>query len=389
MLAGASVAYGNARFCDYHITGYASEVTMVDGHLKPYEKPLIASSIFDLASLTKLFTCISILMLLEDRIIRMSDCIGVLDERFAHLNDVSLLDVLSYRAVLRSPERIDAQATKAKAEVQVFSTYRSHRNPTKLYSDMNALVLKYAIEAVTGITFWSFLQQHILGPIGMTNTFARVPENRLDDCVCYNYEHRIVDGQYLLNKIVTPGTPHDPKARLLCVDEENVSGHAGLMSTLGDMINLAQALLAGRLFSRETLRLIGINRTGSLKVSGDYVQYMGLLCFSRSAVPRLSEVPKWMGRRAFALSGYTGNHIAIDPDLGVFDLLLGNRCHNRLSLVQPAEAAGHQLNHDGSGRVAWPDGRMVYSSWKYVYLKDRFIHNPIYDILYARGWITR
>ena len=93
-----------------------------------------------------------------------------------------------------------------------------------------------------------------------------------------------------------------------------------------------------------------------------------MLCFSKSPVARLSEVPSFMGLRAFALAGYTGNHLAIDPDLGVFDLFLGNRCHNRVSLVQPEEAAvSLGLSDQGDGQVLWPDGRPAASSFRYVY----------------------
>ena len=95
-----------------------------------------------------------------------------------------------------------------------------------------------------------------------------------------------------------------------------------------------------------------------------------------------------MGQNAFALSGYTGNHIAIDPDLGVFDILLGNRCHNRVSLIQPPEEVDARvLDENGAGQIQWPDGRKVFSSFKYVYLKDKLIHNPVYERLLANRWL--
>ena len=257
----------------------------------------------------------------------------------------------------------------------------------RLYSDMNALVLKYVVESAGGLPYFKYLRQAILRPLGMAETWARVPPERLCDLMDYNHEHRVINGDYQILDKVLPGLPHDPKARLLGEGGRNLSGHAGLFSTAGDMCRFARGMLSGELIPLETLKGIGVNRTGYLTSSGEYRQFLGMLCFSKSPVARLSEVPSWMGLRAFALAGYTGNHLAIDPDLGVFDLFLGNRCHNRVSQVQPEkQAASLGLSEEGEGFVPWPDGRLVKSSFRYIHQKDRMLHAPVLDCLKARGW---
>lgn len=388
MLTGLTLAYGSADAHEAFSVGLAREVLLNGRQFVPAPTPITERTVYDLASLTKLFTCVSVFLLLEKRDLRMTDCVGRIDPRFRRLRDTSLYDLLCYRAILKSPQRIDAQASAAEAEAQVFSTYVSPVPQTKIYSDMNALVLKYLIEAVTGVPYIDFLRSSIFEPLNMRETWGKVPADRLADCMDYNYEHCIINGQYRISRHVLPGTAHDPKARALDKGEGNPCGHAGLFSTRDDMVRFAQGLLSGKLLSVQSLALLGVNRTGSLKTDGGYRQYMGFLAFSKSAVPRLSEVPLWMGKNAFALSGYTGNHIAIDPDKGVFDLLLGNRCHHRLSTVLPDRDAGAlPLADDGSGLVKWPDGHSVYSSYKYVYLKDQFIHAPVLVRLKQLGWI--
>lgn len=388
MLTGLTLAYGDAQRSESFSVGLKSEVCESEGRFAIRQQPITEHTVYDLASLTKLFTCVSVFILLEKRAVSMTDCIGRIDQRFKYLKDVSLYDLLCYRAVLKSPERIDTQPSADEAEEQVFHTFLSSAPQAKIYSDMNALVLRYLIEAVSRKRYIDFLKENIFDPLSMQETWGAVPENRRSDCMNYNYEHCIINGQYRINSTVPEGVAHDPKARALYRDDGNVAGHAGLFSTKDDMVRFAQGLLAGKLISRETLSMIGLNRTGHLKTDGEYRQYMGFLCFSKSAVPRLSEVPLWMGKHAFALSGYTGNHIAIDPDAGVFDLLLGNRCHNRLSTVLPDQDVRRlDLNQNGSGAVKWPDGRRVYSSYKYVYLKDRLIHEPVFQRMKALGWI--
>ena len=42
-----------------------------------------------------------------------------------------------------------------------------------------------------------------------------------------------------------------------------------------------------------------------------------------------------MGEQAFGLSGFTGHHLAIDPERGLFSLFLGDRVLNRLAVLRP------------------------------------------------------
>ncbi|NLA53518.1 MAG: serine hydrolase, partial [Clostridiales bacterium] len=258
----------------------------------------------------------------------------------------------------------------------------------KLYSDMNALLLKYIIEQASGLSFEGYLKKNIFTVLGMKETFSAVPEDRLRDCLNYNYEHRIMDNHYAIEKDAVPGTVHDPKARFLMKGGLGLQGHAGLFSSAQDMVCFAQGLLRGDLLGRGLLLEIGKNRTG-LNAAGKYRQFMGYLCFSKSPVQHLSEVPEWMGSAAFGIAGYTGNHFAMDPELGVFDIMLGNRCHMRVSQIEPSEIAieTYNLSQEGAGLIRWPDGRLVKSSFRFVHQKDILIHEPVYHGLRHRGWL--
>ena len=57
MLTGLTVAYGTAKESEFLLYGRAQEVTQEGGQFVSCERPLDAHSIYDLASLTKLFTC--------------------------------------------------------------------------------------------------------------------------------------------------------------------------------------------------------------------------------------------------------------------------------------------------------------------------------------------
>ncbi len=390
MLTGVAVAYGTKD--DFRKTwiGNIQEVAWVDGAFVPCIRPICENTLYDLASLTKLFTLISVMQLIVQGRLSFSDTVGKIDPRFTHLKQASIRDVLCYEAVLKTPRRIDDQPDREAALEQVFATEVCPVEPARLYSDMNALVLKYVVESAGGLPFYDYLRQNILDPAGMTDTFATIPTERLCDCACYNYEYRILKDRYMVRTDAPTGTTHDPKAQVLSDGGRDLCGHAGLFSTLLDMVRLSQALLAQKLLPMELLREIGVNRTGHISTDGSYRQFLGYLCFVKSPVQRFSEVPRWMGDRAFGLSGFTGNHIAIDPEAGIFDLFLGNRCHNRVSVIQPPEGvsiAKYALSQEGVGIVNWPDGRNVRSSYLYIHQKDDKLHGPIREHMLQLGWL--
>lgn len=390
MLTGVAVAYGIKDDFRKAWVGNIQEVTWEDDAFMSCVRPIREDTLYDLASLTKLFTLISVMQLLVRGHLSLSDTVGKIDPRFPYLKQASIRDVLCYEAVLKTPQRIDEQPDREAALRQVFATEVCPVEPVRLYSDMNALVLKYVVEAAGGLPFFDYIRQNILIPAGMTETFARISPEHLCDCACYNYEYRILGDRYMLRTDAPAGTPHDPKAQILSDGGQDLCGHAGLFSTLPDMVRLSQALLAQKLMPMDILREIGVNRTGHIGADGSYRQYLGYLCFVKSPVQRFSEVPRWMSDQAFGLSGFTGNHIAIDPETGIFDLFLGNRCHNRVSVIQPPEGSSiamYGLSPDGVGIVDWVDGRKVRSSYLYIHQKDDKLHGPIRDHMRELGWL--
>ncbi|NLA53271.1 MAG: beta-lactamase family protein, partial [Clostridiales bacterium] len=135
MLSGLSLSYGNASNSESICRGLAQEEIYQNGQFTESIRPISSDSLYDLASLTKLFTLVATLQLIQRGKIHFEDFIGILDKRFTKLCDTSIFEVLSYQAVLRSPQRIDMQPDAAEAEKQIFLTSRHHDSLSgKLYS---------------------------------------------------------------------------------------------------------------------------------------------------------------------------------------------------------------------------------------------------------------
>ena len=91
-----------------------------------------------------------------------------------------------------------------------------------------------------------------------------------------------------------------------------------------------------------------------------------------------------MGEQAFGLSGFTGHHLAIEPERGLFSLFLGDRVLNRLTVLRPPAGmtlTDFGLDAAGFGALVWDDGRTVFSSVDYVHQKDGRLHAPLARML--------
>jgi len=172
MLCGLTVCYGTVDNHVIHSTGLSREVRQVDGRFEPAPRKIDSHTIYDLASLTKLYTLVSVLLLVEAGALRLEDDIARLDPRFSALSGCTLEDCLTYRLSLQTPRRVDAQADAAAARAMVFRTVAVPPVGERLYSDMNALVLKYVLEAVSGLLFAQYLHRYVLEPADLLETWA-------------------------------------------------------------------------------------------------------------------------------------------------------------------------------------------------------------------------
>ncbi len=346
-------------------------------------------TLFDLASLTKLFTGLTVMRLWEENRLSLDAPVTDYAPQLTNLTQVTVDQVLGFDVALTTPERIDTQLSREAGLRQLAAIVPKPQGTGRYYSDMHAMVLGLVIEGVCQMPLMDCIGQEILAPLHMSDTFAHVPDNRLPDCVCYDWEHRIEGGRYMVRKGITPGTPHDPKARLLGEDGRHLCGHAGLFSTRKDMIRLCQGLLNGKLLKRSTLQRMAQNRLGRQLPDGRYTQYLGSQCYVKHPMQYFSEIPVYMSDEAIGLSGFTGNHVAIDPQTGIFSLMLGNRVMNRLTTLIPESGKSltdYGLAPDGSGKYFLPDGSWVYSSVDYVHQKDEHLHKAIAEVLGAPVW---
>lgn len=371
-----SVTCGTADHAEYALRGVMDE----------QGTPLREDALYDLASLTKLFTGVLVMRLHEEGRLSLTAPVTRYAPQFTHLQGVTVDQVLGFEIGLTTPGRVDAQPDQAAARQVLFAVKPQDVGTGRAYSDMHAMVLKHVIEGAGGADYASLLHEKILQSLGMEDTYCVVPDGEKPRCVSYNGEHRMERGNCILRGDVYPGLPHDPKALKMYPEP---CGHAGIFSTRQDMVKLCQGLLRGQVLRQESLLAMARNRTGRQLADGTYTQYLGSQCYVKHPQQYFSEIPVYMSDCAIGLSGFTGHHLAVDVQRGIFTLFLGNRVMDRLTVLLPE--AGHTimdagLNADGTGTVRWLDGSTVYSSVNYVHQKDEHLHRVVQQVLGLDAW---
>ena len=372
MAPGAAIALGTKKHQEILYLGNQQEVAdNGDDEIIP----MAEDSIFDLSSVTKIFTCLMVLKLVEMEKIELSDKIYNLDHRFINLKEVSVEDLLTFKVPLKTKQRLETLNDLEAIEKEIFEIMPSEPEG-RLYSDMGAMVLKYVVENVMNDNFYRLVQIYILQPCQMNSTYINIPEDAAKRIVSNNFERRIINGDYITFDKIFKGVVNDGKTRAINSFGIQLTGHAGLFSTAGDMAKLAIALMEEKVLSIENLKKIGINRTGKMIGENDATQFHGYLCYSKNPIEMNSEVNHFLSGNAFALGGYTGNQLTIDIENGVYVFFASNRCHNRVTNITGVSEEDYVQN----GYVEWNDGKSYKYNKKYAYDRDDCVMKPAVEL---------
>jgi CubicO group peptidase (beta-lactamase class C family) len=294
------------------------------------------TTLYDLASLTKVTATTTAAMILEEE--------GKLDLSRtvqSYLPEFSAPDKASItvRMLLTHRGGLEAFAPlwkefHGRADYLAQINARPLTNPpgTKVvYSDWDFVLMGMIVERITGTTLDAFTAARVFSPLGMSST--RFTPDSTDAALMRRIALTALDtlrGQL-------HGSVHDPNAWAL----GGVAGHAGLFSSARDLAVFAQMLLNGGTYGGvRIVRPATIARWTSVQ---DVASSRALGWDTPSAV---SSAGRFFSPRSFGHTGYTGTSIWIDPERGLFVVLLTNRVNSR------GEATRHaQLRRDVADAV--------------------------------------
>ncbi|QGK68399.1 serine hydrolase [Allosaccharopolyspora coralli] len=306
-------------------------------------------TIFDVASITKLFTSIAVLQLVESDDVELNAPVAKYIPEFAAQGKQSI-----------TVEQLLTHTSGLQAEVKLWKLPPEERIPfvlglkpenppgtTYTYSDPNMITLGVLVERVSGSTLDERVRTEITEPLGLRDTGFNPPASK---------QHRIAATEFQQDppRGMVRGEVHDENAWSL----GGVAGQAGIFSTVRDLAILGQTLLNGggygeqRILEPASVEMMLDNYNENFP--GDD-HGLGFELNQRWYMGGLS------GPRTAGHTGYTGTSLVLDPASRSVAVLLTNRVHpsrlwgsNNPARVALAQGLAESLAvPPKSGRDSW------------------------------------
>ena len=313
--------------------------------LLPTPAPMLWSTLFDMASLTKVLVTAPAIMQLQER--------GLLDldtPAWRYLpgfeaqgkQDITRRLVRTHDSGLPPDRPLETPGQGHEQAVRLVMNSHPTGPPGErlVDSDINFITLGLIVERLSGLSLSAYAARHIFAPLALHRTmFLLHPEAA----------PAIAPTQYDENGTMLRGVVHDPTARRM----GGVAGHAGLFSCAQDMARYTQALLDKRAglaspfpLQTRTLRLMSTPQQPSGKTD---LRGLGWDIATHYSTPRGDYFPK----NSFGHTGFTGTSLWMVPDTRSFVLILTNRVHPHggqsiVALRHDIATAAALALHDGT-----------------------------------------
>ncbi len=334
---GAAIAFG-VRDDEMHLTelgriGWGPNAADVDA----------STTIYDLASLTKvLATAAAVMLLVDDGRLALDDPVARYLPAFAEgpKAAVTIRHLLTHTSGL--PEGAELRAGSTRAEKIERATRFPILPPAGsrvVYSDVGFIIAWEVAERVAGEPLPDFLRKRLYEPLGMTAT-GFLPGLDCEECA--------PTGR-LRDQSLYRGRPFDPLAQRL----DGISGSAGLFATGRDVGRFAAMIANGG--ELEGVRILSPATTaefiGPQPVGGRYRLGWETMCDGEVPASTPCETTIGIGH-----TGWTGTSIWIDPATGVWTVLLTNRTYesrapNQLQAVRRELFARARQGRPSAGRT--------------------------------------
>ncbi|MGW1021555.1 serine hydrolase [Streptomyces niveus] len=314
-------------------------------------------TVFDLASVSKLFTSILAVQQIERGSLALEERVAsyLADFGGAGKQDVTVRQLLTHTSgfaawipLYKEPTR-EAMLRRLWDEAPTSPPGGVYR-----YSDLNLISLQLVLEKITGRALDVLLREEITAPLGLHRTRFTPPPSWRPKIAATEDMRQPWSG---LDRGLVWGEVHDENA----YGFGGVAGHAGVFSCAWDLAVLGRTLLSGGAYGRarilrpESVELMftdfNTDFPGDAHGLGFELYqhwYMGAMATPRTA----------------GHTGFTGTSLVLDPTTDSFLVVLGNSVHpvrSWRSGSAPRVAAADHLARavpvsPGRGRSAWFSG---------------------------------
>lgn len=301
---------------------------------EPESYPAKLETIYDLASLTKpLVTGLLCARLVELGELTIDSSIGQYLPEFDRpdKNQITIRELLTHTSGLPAWRPLYILTNNSDAALAAIANEPLEHQPGTrvVYSDLGFIVLGFLLQKLTGLSIDQLARRDIFERLHLRQTYFN-PEQAMRTgvaaCEIGNaYERDMCERDSSINRYdswrqgVIWGQVHDGNAFFL----GGAAGHAGLFSTAGETLRLANQFIGGcsELLSQETCRLFRQNMTEGLNEARSFAWQLAATKGSTAGPPLPPD--------AFGHTGFTGTSCWVDSHQERVFILLTNRTHAR------------------------------------------------------------
>ncbi|MFF3897620.1 serine hydrolase [Streptomyces sp. NPDC001812] len=319
--------------------------------------PMAEDTVFDLASVSKLFTSVLAVQQIERGTLELEAAVASYLPDFgrAGKTEVTVRQLLTHTSGFRPWIPLYGAPTyEERIRLVLDEAPVSPPGTAYAYSDLNLISLQLVLEQVTGRTLDVLLHDDITGPLGMRRTRYNPPASWKPRIAATEDARLPWSG---LDRGLVWGEVHDENAHSL----GGVAGHAGVFSCAWDLAVLGRTLLNGGRYGRaRVLRPESVDlmfTDFNTDFPGDE-HGLGFELYQHWYMGAMA-TPRTAGH-----TGFTGTALVLDPTTDSFLVVLGNSVHpvrSWRSGSAPRVAAANRLARavpvrPARGRTAWFSG---------------------------------
>ncbi|MBN2392900.1 MAG: beta-lactamase family protein [Anaerolineae bacterium] len=313
------------------------------------ERPTQPDTLFDMASVSKLFTVTAFMTLVEEGCVALDTPVSVVLPEFSgarpiqpyedplssngmvtvsesdgvvDAGQVTFHDLLTHTSGLPAWRPLFHQPSAEAARQMALDTFFSYPIGTQVvYSDIGLILLGMAIECLTGQSLDTAVCNRVTAPLNLRNT-RYLPVSSVESVQSFENIAPTEFCAWRGRRIV--GAVHDENAYRL----GGVAGHAGIFSTAEDIAAFGQMFLDRPAGQRRGFPLLLSSTVDAM--TRCYTDGIGTRRGLGFALwlpdPEASSNP--FSRRAFGHTGFTGTCLWMDPKRDLVVALLTNEVYN-------------------------------------------------------------
>jgi CubicO group peptidase (beta-lactamase class C family) len=282
-----------------------------------------ASTIYDLASVTKVIATTSAIMrLYDEEKIRLDDSVMKYIPEFGNngKEKITIRNLLLHNGGLPAFKRL--YLTCKSPEEVMDSVYQTETiypvGDSTVYSDFDFILLGKIVEKISGVTLDKYADSVFFKPLGMTSTIFSAEGGNPISSIWKKIAPTEYDSIY--RKRLIQGEVHDENAFAL----GGVSGHAGLFSTSSDLSIFLQMIMNGGSYGGKQYLKPETIKHFATRQGKHSTRALG---WDTKTMNGYSSAGSLFGEKSFGHTGFTGTSVWVEPEKNIFVILLTNRVY--------------------------------------------------------------